>query len=111
MDQAKFGKSQNQPDFKGWKTTATMNNKGCKWIGPWIYKKIWVILFLTLLGMADLSDSKQQNFYTPNSQQTIQKQPSCTQNQFIILNEIGEMASPMMYIHVNVPLNLSPLYH
>ncbi len=71
----------------------------------------WIIFLLTLLGMADLSNSKQQNYYTPNSQQTTQKQPSFTQNQFIILDEIGEMASQMMYIHVHVHLNLSALYH
>jgi hypothetical protein len=73
-----------------------MKNKGCQWQGPWTFKQIWVILFLTLLGMADLSKSKQQNYYTQNSQQTTQKQPSFTQNQFIIFDEIGEMASKMM---------------
>jgi hypothetical protein len=41
--------------------------KECKWLGPWTFKQIWVILFLTLLGIADLSDSKQQNYYTPTS--------------------------------------------
>jgi hypothetical protein len=57
--------------------------------------------------MTDLSDSRQQNYYTPNNQQITQKQSSFNQNQFIIFDEIGEMASQMMYIHVNVPLNLS----
>jgi hypothetical protein len=70
--------------------------KGCKWFGPWTFKQIWVILFLTLLGKFDHSDSRQQNYYTPNNQQTIQKQSSLNQNQFIIFDEIGEMASQMM---------------
>ncbi len=64
-----------------------------------------------LLGMTDLSDSRQQNYYTPNTQQITQKQSYFNQNQFIIFDEIVEMASQMMYIHVNVPLNLSALYH
>jgi hypothetical protein len=63
-----------------------------------------------LLGMANLSDSKQQNFYTPNSQHTFQKHQPFTQNQFIIFNEIGEMTSQIMYIRVNVPLNLTALF-
>jgi hypothetical protein len=69
-----------------------------------------VKLLLMLLGMANLSDSKQQNFYTLNNQQLFQKNQPYTQNQFIIFDEIGEMASQMMYIHVNVPLNLTALY-
>jgi hypothetical protein len=49
-------------------------------------------LFLMLLGMANLSDSKQQNFYTPNRHQTMQKHQPFTQNLFIIVDKIGEMA-------------------
>jgi hypothetical protein len=109
MDKTKFAKSKKQPNFEGWKTTTTMKNKGCKWLGPWAFKQIWEILFLTLLGMADLTKSKQQIYYTPNSQQTPQKQPSFVKNQFIVFDEIREMASQMMHIHVNVSLNpLSP---
>jgi hypothetical protein len=85
-------------------TKTTLIGKNCKWLGPWTFKQTWVILFLTLLSMRDLSDSRQQNNYTPNNQQTIQKLSSLNQNQFIIFNEIGEMASQMMYIHFNVPL-------
>ncbi len=92
-------------------TKTTLIGKGCKWLGPWTFKQIWVILFLMLLGMTDLSDSRQQNYFTPNNQQITQKQSSFNQNQFIIFDEIGEMSSQMMYIHVNVPLNLSALYH
>ena len=85
--------------------------KECKWLGPWTFNKIWVILFLTLLGMTDLSNSRQQNYYTPTNNQINQKPNPLNQNQFIIFDEIGEMASQMMYIHVNIPLNLSALYH
>jgi hypothetical protein len=92
-------------------TKTTLIGKGCKWLGPWTFKQIWVILFLTLLGMTDLSDSRQQNYYTLNNQQTTHKQSSSKQNQFIIFDEIGEMASQMICIHANVPLNLSALYH
>jgi hypothetical protein len=60
--------------------------------------------------MANLYDSKQQNFCTPNSQNQFQKHQPHTQNQFIISDEIGEMASQMMYIYINVPLNLTALY-
>ncbi len=104
-----------QPNFKTngktkkTATKTTLIGKGCKWLGPWTFKQIWVILFLMLLGKIDLSDSRQQNYYTPNNQQLTQKQSSFNQNQFIIFDEIGEMASQMMYIHVNVPFRtLSP---
>jgi hypothetical protein len=35
---------------------------------------------------------------------------SFMQNQYIIFDEIGEMASQMMYIHVKMPLNLTALF-
>jgi hypothetical protein len=109
MDQKKFGKGQKQ--FKDeWKATTTVKHKECKLQGPRTFKFNWVKLFLMLLGMANLCDSKQQNVYTPNSHQTFQKYQPFTQNQFIIFDEIGEIASQTMYIHVNVPLNLTTLY-
>jgi hypothetical protein len=89
MVKAANSEGQNQSQSKNGKTKkttakTTLIGKGCKWLGPRTFKQIWVILFLTLPGMADLSDSRQQNYYTPNNQQTTLKQPFFTQNQFII---------------------------
>jgi hypothetical protein len=63
-----------------------------------------------LPGMANLSNSKQQNYFTPNSQQQFQKHQPFTQSQLIIFDEIGGLASQIMYNHVNDPLNLTALY-
>jgi hypothetical protein len=32
------------------------------------------------------------------------------QNQYFVFDEIGEIASQMVYIHVNIPLNLTAPY-
>jgi hypothetical protein len=64
-----------------------------------------------LLGMANVAESNQQNVYTPtNHFSNYPKSTSFTQNQYIISDEIGEMTSQMMYIHVNIPLNVTALY-
>ena len=36
--------------------------------------------------------------------------PTANTNQFIIFQEIGEMAADLSYIHVTLPLNISTLY-
>ena len=66
---------------------------------------------LILLGIINYATGNQQNFYTPqNSLSNFNKATQLSQDQFIIFDEIGEMASQMAYIHVNIPLNLTALY-
>ena len=66
---------------------------------------------LILLGIINYAKGNQQNFYTPqNSLSNFHKASTLSQDQFIIFDEIGEMASQMAYIHVNIPLNLTALY-
>jgi hypothetical protein len=63
------------------------------------------------MGINNLAESNQLKFYTSNNQfSNFQKTTSFTQNQYIILDEIGEKASQMMYIHMNISLNLTVLY-
>jgi amino acid permease len=33
------------------------------------------------------------------------------QNQYIIFNEIGEMTSEMIYIHINIPLKITVVFN
>ena len=74
-------------------------------------KKLLYIFNVTLLmlNIVNNAEANQQNFYSPKDSFATFKQPM-NQNQYIIFDEIGEMASQMMYIHVNIPLNLTALY-
>ena len=93
------------------KTTLKNKLKGCKSTCSVILK--WIILIVGIIKNAEAN--QQQNFYTPNQPpptfyQDYPTIPSSSQkSQYIIFNAIGEMASQMMYIHVNLPLNISTL--
>ena len=75
---------------------------------------IWIILIVGIIKNAEAN--QQQNFYTPHQPPPTYYQnyptiPTASQkSQYVIFNAIGEMASQMMYIHVNLPLNISTLY-
>jgi hypothetical protein len=57
------------------------------------------------------TESKPQYFYTPNNQlSNYPKTTSFMQKQYIILDEIEEMAPQMMYNHINIALNLTAFY-
>jgi hypothetical protein len=69
-----------------------------------------VKMILLLLGIVNYADGFKQNFYTPkNSFSNSPNSLSFMLNQYIIFDEIGEMASQMMFMHVTIPLNLTAL--
>ena len=68
--------------------------------------------------MTNAKADPQNNMYTPNNMNSnpyqhypdILPRNTLRQSQHIIFNAIGEMAAQMMYVHVNLPLNLTALY-
>ncbi len=105
-------KPQNGQAKKSTKTTLKEKVRGCKNTCRVILK--FIILIFGIIKNAEAN--QQQNFYTPQQPpptfyQNYPTIPSASQkSQYVIFNAIGEMASQMMYIHVNLPLNISTLY-
>jgi hypothetical protein len=108
MDYEETGKNQ-EPSWTQKHNKITLKNKTTKW--KLASKLNWIIMFLMLLGISNLEENSQQNFYTPNNPfSNYPKTTSFTLNKYITFHEIGEMASQMMYINVNIPLNVTALY-
>ena len=75
--------------------------------------------FILIFGIVtNAKANPQNNMYTPNNRNSnpyqhyldIPPRNTLRQSQHIIFNAIGEMAAQMMYVHVNLPLNLTALY-
>ncbi len=105
-------KPQNGQTKKTSKATLKDRMKGCKNTGSVLLK-----IFILIFGIINNAEANQhQNIYTPQQApptfyQNYPTIPSASQkSQYFIFNAIGEMASQMMYIHVNLPLNISTLY-
>ena len=105
-------KPQNGQAKKSTKTTLKDKVRGCKDTCKITLK--FIILIFRIIKNAEAN--QQQNFYTPQQPtptfyQNYPTIPSASQkSQYVIFNAIGEMASQMMYIHVNLQLNISTLY-
>jgi hypothetical protein len=106
-------KPQNGQAKKSTKTTLKEKVRGCKSTCSVILK--FIILIFGIIKNAEAN--QQQNFYTPQQPppppfyQNYPTIPTASQkSQYVIFNAIGKMASQMMYIHVNLPLNISTLY-
>jgi hypothetical protein len=105
-------KPQNGQAKKSTITTLKEKVRGCKSTCSVILK--FIILIFGIIKNTEAN--QQQNFYTPQQPpppfyQNYPTIPTASQkSQYVIFNAIGEMASQMMYINVNLPLNISTLY-
>jgi hypothetical protein len=105
-------KPQNGQAKKTSKATLKKKMKGCMNTCSNLLK-IFILIFRII---KNAEANQQQNFYTPQQPPPpfYQNYPTISsasqKSQYVIFNAIGEMASQMMYIHVNLPLNISTLY-
>ena len=85
MDQAGYGKIQ-KPNW------TRINQKETQMMGKSMKKLLYIInVTLLMLNIVNNAEANQQNFYSPKDSFATFKQPM-NQNQYIIFDEIGEMA-------------------